>query len=68
MNNKEYDSDLSIKLNKPLDDRLPLDDLNYEWICNNNSYIVICGDIIDPIKRHVCKKTDSDVFCHYYRY
>ncbi len=59
MDNKKYDIDL-LELHDSLPETDSLDkteyDLKYDWIPDNESYIVICGDIIDPIKRHVCKK------------
>ena len=59
-----YDSDLNEKLNENLNDSFidkspeeienafinnPTYTLNYEWV-STNTYVVICGDIIDPAK------------------
>ena len=71
--NEKYDDDLKKILNRKLhhdnDYNLNADeyDLNYEWIPGNNSYIVICGDIIDPQRpdgKH-CLQENGDP-CHYY--
>ena len=65
----EYDKNLEIELNKNLNNDSSYEpDLNYEWI-GENTYVVICGDIIDPSRTHTCLKTkDNTNFeeCSYY--
>jgi len=50
--NNTYDSDLERLLNIDIsdDDGDYIDNLNYEWIHGNSSYIVIIGDIIDAYR------------------
>lgn len=57
---------LNLDLN--IDEDKYIHDLNYEW-CEENTYVVICGDMIDPYRdkklhKHCIK--EGDVACSYY--
>jgi hypothetical protein len=67
--NKEFkniDTDLEINLNIDISDSDQNYDesLGYTW-CGDNSYIVICGDMIDPSRNNACKN-DNNTICGYY--
>jgi hypothetical protein len=62
-NQLEIDHDLEKLLNMDINDCT--DDLNYEWI-GQDTYVVICGDIIDPYRDGYGCKKNQDSFCHYY--
>jgi hypothetical protein len=63
-----YDLDMESELNKDLNDQSSnttyLDDLSYEWI-GADAHVVICGDMIDPNRTKLCKKSNGDD-CTYY--
>jgi hypothetical protein len=63
-NQNELDQDMEKILNTNINNTY-IDDLNYEWI-GENTYIVICGDIIDPHRFGVGCKKNKEIFCHYY--
>jgi hypothetical protein len=63
-NQNELDQDMENILNTNINNTY-IDDLNYEWI-GENTYIVICGDIIDPHRFGVGCKKNNEIFCHYY--
>jgi len=51
------DIETNLRINIELDDNGFNDTFNYEW-CGGNSFVVICGDIIDPYRdgHHECKR------------
>lgn len=60
-----YDENLESELMKDLNSSEDyVEDLNYEWI-GNNDHVVICGDFIDPIRMKTCKK-HLNYECSYY--
>jgi hypothetical protein len=65
-NQNIYDNDLERELQKNLNtpNHNYIEDLNYEWI-GTNTYVVICGDIIDPSRTNNCKKNNNHN-CNYY--
>jgi hypothetical protein len=69
-NNNTYDTNLEELLNINISDSDDgyIDDLNYEWIHDNDSYIVIIGDIIDAYRGEGfgIKKYNSDNYEHQY--
>ena len=68
--NNTYDSNLEELLNIEIcnTDGAYIDDLNYEWIPGNESYIVIIGDIIDAYRGPAwgIQKNNSDDYEHQY--
>lgn len=65
-NPDKYDEDLETELNKNLNNTNAryLNDLGYEWI-GLDTHVVICGDMIDPNRTKLCKKSNGDG-CTYY--
>lgn len=65
-NSELYDKDMEVELNKDLNDSNTnyKPDLGYEWI-GSDSHVVICGDMIDPNRTKLCKKSNGDD-CTYY--
>jgi len=52
-----YDNDMEqlLNLNLNSDEDKYINDLNYEW-CGGKTYVVICGDMIDPNRNQTCQK------------
>jgi len=69
-NNNIYDTNLEELLNMDIcnSDGAYVDDLNYEWVPSNDSYIIIIGDIIDAYRNGIygMKKYRSDDYEHQY--
>lgn len=69
-NNNAYDTDLERLLNIDIcdNDGAYTEDLGYEWIPNNDSYIVIIGDMLDGHRPNGfgTKKDGSDDYEHQY--
>ena len=63
---EKYDLDMEMELDKDLNDENStyLNDLGYEWI-GLDTHVVICGDMIDPNRTKLCKKSNGDD-CTYY--
>ena len=61
-----YDLDLETELDKDLNDQnlTYSNDLGYEWV-GSDTHVVICGDMIDPNRTKLCKKSNGDD-CTYY--
>ena len=56
------DKDIENNLIKDIsnDDESYDESFGYEW-CGNNSYVVICGDMIDPNRLNSCKRDDGHI-------
>lgn len=56
-----YDLDMETELNKDLNDpKLNYAvDLGYKWI-GSDTHVVICGDMIDPNRTKLCKKSNGE--------
>ena len=65
-----YDEDMETMLKKDLNSFILnyTNDLNYEW-CGGNTHVVICGDMIDPLRsknfHQFCLK-EGGLACSYY--
>lgn len=59
---KEIDDNLMIDISK-CDENYD-ETLGYTW-CGNNSYIIICGDMIDPSRSNGCIKDDNSICGEY---
>ena len=60
-NQNKEDEDLIRELNKEYNDETYKDDLNYEW-CGKDSFVVLCGDILDNARGPSKKKPQEFPF------
>ena len=60
----DYDIEKNLKINIKDDDNNYDESFGYKW-CGKNSYIVICGDIIDPSRSNACIREDGKICSEY---
>jgi hypothetical protein len=58
------DIEINLDIDISIDDNCYDESLGYYW-CGNNSYIVICGDMIDPSRSNGCIQKDDKICGEY---